>query len=238
MMRSLCSRMRNSKTLCRRRSVFIMVFLIFQAFMFLLIQPEGMALNVNAQNSGGNVQVYEEGGIAPVEAGQNQAGQYQEQPQELGDIQFDEMTAIDLSNVPDEPENGSNYDIKIEIPVELTNLYAVVDMFRVVCKVGKASGYSQGDDMFEGSPETYYIYRQIVNRAWNGMVTFNINLPDNKTLNDMDRYICRLWVHNQERDRWYGVDICRTDCSDRAGIDHPWSVGNVGSDPISGGYIQ
>ena len=217
--------------------IVIMAILIFPFFQ----KTNCMAQDIQAQDSpiGGNVQVSDESGIGQVSQGQDNA-EYQQQPLQVGDIQIDPMTAIDLSNVPDEPENPP--DIRIEIPVELTNLYAVVDKFRLWVALGKEDEASPGrlggtiDDY-----EAWYITRE-VNRNYSGTVIANINVPAHRPPGYYEVFSTIISFHNRITDEWEIVHVCDTDCSDGTNLpvggDEPWHVGNIGSYYIRRGYIE
>lgn len=119
-----------------------------------------------------------------VEDGQ----QAQEFADEQGDMQAQDTGVVD--NL--EPGmNASDFDLILEIPVTLENLYPQVSRYGIICYVGERDQDMAGGYFFHEGHQFAFLYDDVAGGSYNGLFRFFFAIPQDQTPEDIDYYWCR-----------------------------------------------
>lgn len=153
------------------------------------------------------------------------------------------MQAYDLSNVN---VDLFDYDILLNVPVQLENIHDNVDRFRIKCFIG-SKDVNDPRARFDWDI-TYEVVKDLPGTEYNGTIQFPItvtpedaevyapaDVPDDVEPYDVNSYQCFLNLHDSETDSWSYT----TPTSDELEYAEPWKESyTTFDDLIIDGYIE
>ena len=166
----------------------------------------GTAWAADLQGSGWTVQG--QGGSETAQpAGQAQpvnAGQTQDQPEQLGDVQEEESTFFDPESMPDSAPL-SDADWIFEVPINVAGISEEIDQIGIVCKVYKTEVKDSGSvwQLLRGEGKKKI---DLESGSYQGNVVFGVQSKLSPEIHDppddANRYTCWLYIVGPDG-HWY-----------------------------------
>lgn len=197
-MRKIRKALQTKKFICNRGVDFY--FVVSFSMLALLLGAGGVSESQDVQQAGAGQDVQQVGGgIAPVSQDQNQAGEFQAQPQELADIEEGQMIAFDPETVPDSLP-GEDAVWNFRVPVSVQNISSHIQRIGLLCET---FGYVSDQSPIDPGRVKHRIGEakkriDLVNGGFSGNVMMGLNpLPGEDPVDAVD-YDCYIFLIDSE----------------------------------------
>ena len=117
--------------------------------------------------------------------------QAQDLKAEQGDMQAQDYGVVDNLTGDMDP---SDYDLIIEIPIQVERLYPQVGRIYVICSVGRTVELGEGSSFTEDTQQTSIIKVYTENGAYEGLFRFFFAIPFDQTPDDLTTYSCASYL--------------------------------------------
>lgn len=126
----------------------------------------------------------------------------------------------------------SEYDLIIEVPVEVENIYPIVTKVRIVCVVGKRSG-DVGTHFEAGTVQSDAIVVDLEDGSYSGTLRFFFTLLPDQSPENVDFKLVNSALYNSESGGWYSPSYGPSSEGRPA-----WEVMAPGSHPLTFSPIE